>query len=380
LVQVLHAATAVAAAGIDPDTLRTPSEAWPRLWKYAYVARRLARVFVGKLHSGTANEWVVAFIGCIFGHWYDAFNNAAPTPAGAGRLPWVAPPAVHFQEHYFAAMYGQRPAAWVSLEQQQARQGEAGIKHEAVPTTFSLDHGVCFSELLVLGRANSHVTFIGDAALSEAFKARVYAQVDADEDVDVNVRINAASPRFNTSAALAAAVPALPTAMRARRLKVVVALRGGPLRMITNFDAVQSALLGSGVVDGPWLLRHVVVMETLSFKSQVGLMRAADVFIAVHGAAVTNGMFMRPGSAVIDIYNGRYLEFYFAPVLRESGVELLHVVVYNQSDGPSHCSPYPPRCLHGEVRPVHAGPSALTHTSLFFYGSCCVSPTVPRCR
>ena len=115
----------------------------------------------------------------------------------------VAPPAVHFQEHYFAAMYGQRPAAWVSLEQQQARQGEAGIKHEAVPTTFSLDHGVCFSELLVLGRANSHVTFIGDAALSEAFKARVYAQVDADEDVDVNVRINAASPRFNTSAALA---------------------------------------------------------------------------------------------------------------------------------------------------------------------------------
>ena len=80
------------------------------------------------------------------------------------------------------------------------------------------------------------------------------------------------------------------------------------------------------------------------------MLREADMFLTIHGAAATNGMFMKEGSVVIDIYNGRYVEFIFAPLLQESGVKLQHLLVWNHTDGViTNCSPFPPHCLLGHV-------------------------------
>ena len=49
-------------------------------------------------------------------------------------------------------------------EQQQRQQGanaQSGVHRDPIPTQFSLEHGVCFHQLLLLGRTNSHVSFVG---------------------------------------------------------------------------------------------------------------------------------------------------------------------------------------------------------------------------
>ena len=42
--------------------------------------------------------------------------------------------------------------------------------------------------------------------------------------------------------------------------QVVFALRPGPLRLITNFPAVQAAIINTGVVDEEWFVRHIVLL------------------------------------------------------------------------------------------------------------------------
>ena len=118
--------------------------------------------------------------------------------------------------------------------------------------------------------------------------------------------------------------------------------------MITNFAAVKEMLMGMAVIDKKWLADHIVVVDMMTFDQQVRLAESSDVIITVHGAAIANGIFMRKGSVVIDVYNGRYLEFNFDPMLRESGVKLQHVIVWDHTNV-TDCSPFPPFCLEGPV-------------------------------
>ena len=116
--------------------LNHPSNAWPRDWKYAYITRHLLRIFIAKLPSGSANEWVVAMIGCIMGYWHQLTNTPRiiELKLGTGNkdtankdnesklslalhTPTVYAPAVYFQEHYFTSIYHERRAvSWQSIE------------------------------------------------------------------------------------------------------------------------------------------------------------------------------------------------------------------------------------------------------------------------
>ncbi len=109
-------------------------------------------------------------------------------------------------------------------------------------------------------------------------------------------------------------------------------------------------LLGSAMVDEKWLLSHVLLLETLSFAEQVRAMSETDLLVSVHGASLLNGVFMRRGSAVIQIMTGRFMEYNFAPALREAGVELLYLPVFDQAKYTQNCpGNIPEHCLQGSL-------------------------------
>ncbi len=49
----------------------------------------------------------------------------------------------------------------------------------------------------------------------------------------------------------------------------------------------------------------------------------------MHGAALFNGIFMLPGSVVIDLLNGPYIEYFFSSPLKEAQINILYVPVLN---------------------------------------------------
>ena len=108
-------------------------------------------------------------------------------------------------------------------------------------------------------------------------------------------------------------------------------VRGGSERVVLNFDQVLETIRGSGVVNLSWLRANARPFELLTFAEQVLLMAKTDVLIAVHGAALINGIFMRRGSAAINILNAPFIEFVFSPPLREAGVQLMYVPAANLS-------------------------------------------------
>ncbi len=127
-----------------------------------------------------------------------------------------------------------------------------------------------------------------------------------------------------------------------KRLKVSIILRPGKFRRILNLPALQQVLLQSGLVQSTWLLSHSVYFENLSFQNQLDLLSQTDVLIAVHGAGIMNGVFMRPGSSVISMQSAHNLEFFFSSPLRECQVQLLHMA-YGRNKNVTGCDESTPK-------------------------------------
>lgn len=80
-------------------------------------------------------------------------------------------------------------------------------------------------------------------------------------------------------------------------------------RQILNVDALLQFLLSTGVVDQLWLQSHVIAFdEDTSFRDQVQIMKATDIFIAPHGAGLTNALFMQAHSAIIEVFTAPWYE------------------------------------------------------------------------
>jgi hypothetical protein len=222
-------------------------------------------------------------------------------------------------------------AATTALQSRIDQEGPAWTA-ESSHAKYSIGAGMCFDELLLLGRANSHVTFFGSKEIALSFKSYILSSL--------GIPVKEQSAGYPP--------PLIPA--RDRLLKVTFILRSGPNRLINNFPQVRALLDGSPYVDKMWLTRHILFIETLTFKQQVQLMYDSDVVITIHGAAIVNGFFMRTGSVLIDTYNGRYLEFVFDPMLRESGIKLQHLILSDHyHSNVTNCSPFPDKCLQGEV-------------------------------
>ncbi len=103
-------------------------------------------------------------------------------------------------------------------------------------------------------------------------------------------------------------------------------------------------MLGSsGLVDSDWLLHHMVHVESLPFCDQVALMRDTDLLISPHGAALTNLMFMRKHSAVIELMTAPWYEIGYQPSAIVFGIHY-NVVVQTDFSKTYSCA-MPRECL-----------------------------------
>ena len=77
----------------------------------------------------------------------------------------------------------------------------------------------------------------------------------------------------------------------------------GVRRAIDNADEVENLLLGFGFKS--------VFMEGLTIDEQAHLFSQADVIVAQHGGALTNLVFARPGTKVVEIFGPHVYPFYY---------------------------------------------------------------------
>ena len=123
------------------------------------------------------------------------------------------------------------------------------------------------------------IVVVGDATIAAAFKELVHRHVDGDIPFHLNTAVNTDSDHLSTSSSSSSSSSSsigtveavthlnshhrnnsLSLPPRSRRLKVVFAMRPGPLRLITNFPAVQACIINTGVVDEEWFVRHIVLL------------------------------------------------------------------------------------------------------------------------
>lgn len=74
-------------------------------------------------------------------------------------------------------------------------------------------------------------------------------------------------------------------------------------RRVMNEEAVMTLLTGYGF--------KVVQLETLSFLEQVALMASSEMVVAPHGSGLTNIIFCRPGTKIIEIFSPEMVGAYY---------------------------------------------------------------------
>ena len=90
--------------------------------------------------------------------------------------------------------------------------------------------------------------------------------------------------------------PALPP-------RIYIDRRGTQNRPLANEDEIIAALAGAGVVP--------IRLETLSLAAQAALFRQADLIVAPHGAGLTNLVFAKPGTKVVELVMDAYQHWAF---------------------------------------------------------------------
>ena len=79
---------------------------------------------------------------------------------------------------------------------------------------------------------------------------------------------------------------------RANR-KVYISREGSRGRFVINEAEVRALLSDRGF--------EIVRAETLGFRGQVELLHSTKTLVSIHGAGLTNAMFMQPGSAMVEL-------------------------------------------------------------------------------
>jgi hypothetical protein len=91
---------------------------------------------------------------------------------------------------------------------------------------------------------------------------------------------------------------------------ITLLLRANQQAKYTNTQIRRQFLNGDAMVDAlkrmPGIELKLVDLEDLTFKEQVLLLATTSVLVGMHGAGLTNGMFLRPGAAMIEISPGSF--------------------------------------------------------------------------
>ena len=94
----------------------------------------------------------------------------------------------------------------------------------------------------------------------------------------------------------------------------------GPKRWNVNEEEVMDAL---STLDVPSVMMK---FDNISFETQVRIMANTTTLISIHGAQLTNALFMHPGSSVMEIFNPLFsAPFYYRLCLKAE----LHYYAYH---------------------------------------------------
>ena len=108
-------------------------------------------------------------------------------------------------------------------------------------------------------------------------------------------------PLVSRPAAAATPPPPRPTTSE---LRVVLALRRGRRYLRNVDDLLQKCAQRAAAMVRPLRVNcSAHALGELPPSDVVALLRAADVFVAMHGGDVSNGLHLRPGSAVLEVIN-----------------------------------------------------------------------------
>ena len=148
----------------------------------------------------------------------------------------------------------------------------------------------CFERLLIVGSLELSAPFLAtreDAALFRSFSYS-FLGLNGEDDYSHH-KFRRDKDNYNSP------------------LRVTVVLRPAS-RWILNLDTALRMLRLTGLVDEAWLDSHVLHLDNLTFREQVSLMRATDILISPHGAALQNLMFMEAHSAIIELFTSPWYE------------------------------------------------------------------------
>jgi hypothetical protein len=322
-----------------------------------HVLRRVERLLFPLLSSAQANDWVRSVVSLTLQYRQDRHSQDCA----------LITPRVYLREHMFPQAEPVDSSAFYILK---PRRNNASLERH-IPAE-DLEGAVCYKDLVLLGRTNTHVRFFPAENIANKFRRYVYdrtgvetvesrdgERAEGTQNAQDDTEQPLYCPQSSTNCTPHVIADHQPQNTGGghshRRLRVTISVRTGG-RYILNLPALMEIMVGTGLVNARWLREHVVVLETLSFEEQVRIMAQTDVLICVHGAAVINGIFMRPGSVVLELFNARFVEFVFAAPLREAGVRLLYTYPRNQARDTEHCpSTVPPHCVSPEISVFDAG-------------------------
>ena len=285
--------------------------------KYQYISLTMRRLILITLDHTNTNDWLHSFIGVIL-HIHRStlrrvcthFTSTSHSCSNSGRS--ASGSEVTSSILALCTDFSLGPRVY--------HRSHLSTLSREYDTNSAVREGICFDQLLILGRSNTHVSYTGSPALSSMLRQQVYDYINLIHGHNTIPTL----PPIDS-------IPPSLRLLRAQKVRVTIVLRGSPSRAMLNLPQLLHILYNTHFIDIQWLREHISTFELLSFKQQVIIMSQTDIFISVHGAAIINSIFMRTGSVMINILNGPFIEYVFTPPLREAGVKLMHIPVLNST-------------------------------------------------
>jgi capsular polysaccharide biosynthesis protein len=100
--------------------------------------------------------------------------------------------------------------------------------------------------------------------------------------------------------------------------RIYISRGDAPARRVANESEVQAALAPLGIVP--------VQLSALAFEQQARLFAGADLVVALHGAGLSNLLFCRPGTRILEIFAPGWMPPCFFTLASSVGAHYTHLV------------------------------------------------------
>ena len=169
---------------------------------YHYIGKKLRRVLLAKMTSDSASDWVLKMVNLIFSFYQHSVRmrcGVSSSNRGSSSVSWFRnSPAIFVRDHFYP-------------------EGGAQDGSSSPPV-------LCYEELLLLGRATTHTGYFASSSIAAEFKQFVYN-------------------KFSIGSTATAMTEKIAFRSGFRQLRITIALRTSPERLITNLPELLKLML-----------------------------------------------------------------------------------------------------------------------------------------